>query len=226
MNEKNVCTMLTQEGWCKIQSELGEEYLCNTCSTYPRIYNEVETRIEKSMTISCPESARLILLNKEGIDFIVDEEQLNTSKMIIGKLPLNEEQYFWDLRSFTIKLLQNRKQSLEDRLIVLGMFNQKLCEIPIKDWSIQLQPLMNRYEEILDDNEQIELVKNLPQNLAFQMNMAKELIKYRLTGGVSSQRYLDCLNDMLTALNLSDDSNIEKSEKMYKNIMIITIHHL
>lgn len=208
--------MLTQEGWCKIQSELGEEYLCNTCSTYPRIYNEVETRIEKSMTISCPESARLILLNKEGIDFIVDEEQLNTSKMIIGKLPLNEEQYFWDLRSFTIKLLQNRKQSLEDRLIVLGMFNQKLCEIPIKDWSIQLQPLMNRYEEILDDNEQIELVKNLPQNLAFQMNMAKELIKYRLTGGVSSQRYLDCLNDMLTALNLSDDSNIEKSEKMYK----------
>ncbi|MFJ8514651.1 flagellin lysine-N-methylase [Lysinibacillus xylanilyticus] len=216
MNEKNVCTMLTEDGWCKIHAELGEEYLCNTCSVYPRIYNEVESRIEKSLTLSCPEAARLILLNKEGIGFLIDEEQLNTNRLIVGKVSSNEQKYFWDLRLFTIDILQYRKQTLENRLIILGMFIHKLCEIPREEWSTQLQPLMHRYKNILDDNDQIGLMKNLPQNRAFQMDMAKELIKYRLTGGVSSQRYLDCLNDMLKALNLNDESKIDESEELYK----------
>ncbi|MGE7672178.1 flagellin lysine-N-methylase [Lysinibacillus sp. NPDC094403] len=216
MDEKNRCTMLTEDGWCKIHAELGEEYLCHTCSVYPRAYNAVESRIEKSLTISCPEAARLILLDEEGIGFIIDEEQFNTSGLIIGNVPSNEQKYFWDLRLFTIDILQNRKQYLEDRLIVLGMFIHKLCEIPKEEWSTQLQPLMHRYKNILEDNGQIELVKNLPQNLAFQMNMAKDLIKYRLTGGVSSQRYLECLNDMQMALNLNDKSNIDESKELYK----------
>ena len=216
MSEENVCTMLTEDGWCKIHAELGEEYLCNTCAVYPRIYNDVESRIEKSLTLSCPEAARLTLLNEEGIGFIIDEEHMNTNGLMAGKVQAKEEQYFWDLRLFTIDILQNRKQLLENRLIVLGMFIHKLCEIPREEWSTQLQPLMHRYKNILDDNDQIELVKNLPQNLAFQMNMAKELIKHRLTGGVSSQRYLDCLNDMLKALNLNDESNIDESKELYK----------
>lgn len=214
MNDKNECTMLTDDGWCKIHAELGEEYLCNTCSVYPRIYNDVESRIEKSLTLSCPEAARLILLNEEGIGFLIDEELLNTNRFIVGNV--HERKYFWDIRLFTIDILQNRKQVLEDRLIVLGMFIHKLSEIPREEWSTQLQPLMHRYKNILDDNGQIELVKNLPQNLAFQMNMAKGLIKYRLTRGIGSQRYLDCLNDMLNALNLNDESNIEESKELYK----------
>lgn len=216
LNEKNVCTMLMEDGWCKIHAELGEEYLCYTCSEYPRAYNAVESRIEKSLTLSCPEAARLILLNEEGIGFLIDEEQLNTNRLIVRKVPSSEQQYFWDLRLFTIDILQNRNQTLEDRLIVLGMFIHKLCEIPREEWSAQLQPLMHRYKNILDNNDQIELVKNLPQNLAFQMNMAKELIKYRLTSDVSSQRYLDCLNDMLKALNLNDESIIDESKELYE----------
>lgn len=216
MDEKNVCTMLTEDGWCKIHMELGEEYLCNTCTVYPRSYSNVESRIEKSLTLSCPEAARLTLLNEEGIDFLIDEEELSTNRFIVKNVQSNEHQYFWDLRFFAIDILQNRKQIFEDRLIILGMFIHRLCETPKKEWSTQLQPLMHRYKNILNDNDQIELVKNLPQNLAFQMNMAKELIKYRLTDGISSQRYLDCVTDMLEALNLNDETSIEESKKLYK----------
>lgn len=216
MNEKNECTLLTEEGWCKIHAELGEEFLCNTCSVYPRFFNEIDTRIEKSLTPSCPEAARLILLNEEGIGFILDEERTNTNVLSVGQIQSKDNLFFWDLRMFTIEMLQNRKQAFEVRLIIIGMFLQKLHEIPRENWSIQLEPLMQRYKNVLEDDLQIKLLLNLPQNLSFQINMAKELVRYRLTGGVSSQRYLDCMNDMLQALQLNDESNINMSTDLYK----------
>ncbi|WP_432702100.1 flagellin lysine-N-methylase [Lysinibacillus sphaericus] len=215
MDENNVCTMLTEDGWCKIHAELGEEFLCNTCSEYPRNFREVDNRLEKSLTPSCPEAARLILLNEAGIGFIIDEEQIKTNKTFGTSFDLKDKQYFWELRMFTIEVLQNRKQALEIRLIVIGLFFQKLSETPIKDWSTQLEPLMNRYKNILNDEKQIQLLMELPENLSFQMNMAKDLVNYRLTGGVSSQRYLDCVNDMINALQLNDD-NINESTILYK----------
>ncbi|UDK95491.1 hypothetical protein EYB33_04065 [Lysinibacillus sphaericus] len=220
MNENNVCTMLTKDGWCKIHAELGEEFLCNTCSVYPRILKEVDKRLEKSLTPSCPEAARLILLNETGIDFIIDEEETKKRGLIEEKLDSNDKQYFWELRMFTIEMLQNRKQSLDVRLIVIGMFFQKISELPIKDWSIQLEPIMTRYKNILNDDEQIELLLNLPENLSFQMNMAKELVSYRLMGGVSSQRYLDCVNDMINSLQLNDETDINDSILLYKRFYI------
>lgn len=220
MTENNVCTMLTEDGWCKIHAELGEDFLCNTCSVYPRTLKEVDNRLEKSLTPSCPEAARLILLNETGIDFIIDEEQLKKDMLVEARLHSNDKQYFWELRMFTIEMLQNRKQSLDVRLIVIGMFFQKISELPIKDWSIQLEPIMTRYKNILNDDEQIELLLNLPENLSFQMNMAKELVSYRLMGGISSQRYLDCVNDMINSLQLNDETDINDSIVLYKRFYI------
>ncbi|MFJ7838502.1 flagellin lysine-N-methylase [Lysinibacillus sphaericus] len=216
MTEKNVCTMLTEDGWCKIQSELGEEFLCNTCSVYPRTLKEVDNRLEKSLTPSCPEAARLILLNETGIDFIIDEEQIKKNILVEARLHSNDKKYFWELRMFTIEMLQNRKQSLDVRLIVIGMFFQKISEIPIMDWALQLEPIMTRYKNILIDDEQIQLLLNLPENLSFQMNVAKELLNYRLMGGISSQRYLDCVNDMINSLQLNDETDINDSVLLYK----------
>ena len=216
MTENNVCTMLTEDGWCKIQAELGEEFLCHTCSVYPRIIKEVDNRLEKSLTPSCPEAARLLLLNEAGINFIIDEEQTKKNILVDAKLDSEEKPHFWELRMFTIEMLQNRKQSLDVRLIVIGMFFQKIGEIPIKDWAIQLEPVMTRYKNIINDEEQIQLLLNLPENLSFQMNMAKELLSYRLMGGISSQRYLDCVNDMINSLQLNDETDINDSILLYK----------
>ncbi|MEG0450753.1 MAG: flagellin lysine-N-methylase, partial [Lysinibacillus sp.] len=40
--------------------------------------------------------------------------------------------------------------------------------------------------------------------------------RYRVTGGITSQRYLDCMNDMLNGLQLSDDKSIQESNEMYR----------
>ena len=78
MDRSGNCTMLDDDRLCKIQKELGPEFLSNTCAVYPRTLNRVDNIVEKSATLSCPETARLALLNKDGIGFIEAQEPSST----------------------------------------------------------------------------------------------------------------------------------------------------
>lgn len=216
MDDKKRCSFLTGEGWCKIHTILGNEYLCNTCAIYPRTLNQVDGQVEKSLTTSCPEAARLILLNKEGINFIEDEEDAYSKGLMNMVIQTNDKPFFWALRIYAIQILQNRNQSIEKRLIILGLFFQKLLSFPEQEWIIHLEKLTKQYEDMLMDNSQNRLIDELPKNLSFQMNMAKNLVNYRLTGGIGSHRYIECINDTLKGLELNDETEIGHSIKKYE----------
>lgn len=66
MNEQKECHFLDENKWCLIHKELGESALCNTCAIYPREHREIGQYIEKSLTLSCPEAVRSLLLQKKG----------------------------------------------------------------------------------------------------------------------------------------------------------------
>ena len=47
---------------------VAEEYLSNVYTCFPRVTNKIDEVYEMSLDVSCPEAARLILLNKEKIN--------------------------------------------------------------------------------------------------------------------------------------------------------------
>lgn len=55
------CPMWRQDGLCKIQAQLGEEALCQTCRQFPRLRHDYGDFVELGLELSCPEAARLIL---------------------------------------------------------------------------------------------------------------------------------------------------------------------
>lgn len=59
--EEGRCPMWRADGLCRIQSELGEEALCETCRDFPRLTHDYGTFREQGLELSCPEAARLIL---------------------------------------------------------------------------------------------------------------------------------------------------------------------
>jgi len=63
MNAANKCPMLSEHNLCRVHSECGEEYLSHVCATYPRIIDYVANVQEKSLSLSCPEAARQVLLD-------------------------------------------------------------------------------------------------------------------------------------------------------------------
>ena len=55
------CPMWRSDGLCRIQAELGESALCETCRTFPRLTHDYGDFAELGLELSCPEAARLIL---------------------------------------------------------------------------------------------------------------------------------------------------------------------
>lgn len=63
LNEKNCCPFLTDEKLCRIQLEYGENFLSTTCRTYPRVISFFGTFFERSLSLSCPVAAEMILFD-------------------------------------------------------------------------------------------------------------------------------------------------------------------
>lgn len=55
------CPMWRSDGLCRIQAELGEKALCETCRNFPRLTHDYGDFMELGLELSCPEAAKLIL---------------------------------------------------------------------------------------------------------------------------------------------------------------------
>lgn len=58
------CPMWRRDGLCRIQAELGESALCETCRQFPRLTHDYGDFVELGLELSCPEAARWILEEK------------------------------------------------------------------------------------------------------------------------------------------------------------------
>lgn len=106
--KNNNCSFLNKTGLCDLYSELGEGYLSKTCRLYPRTINEVNDTREYALAFSCPEAARCILLNEEGIE-LEEIMEMDDDVTISGAISLNESKP----RDWKDELKPIRKKLLE-----------------------------------------------------------------------------------------------------------------
>ena len=69
------CAFLNEQFLCDLQAEAGEEALCSTCREYPRHVEEFEGVREYSLSLSCPEAARIMLTEKGKSSFVQWEDE-------------------------------------------------------------------------------------------------------------------------------------------------------
>ncbi|WP_134703681.1 flagellin lysine-N-methylase [Ammoniphilus sp. YIM 78166] len=218
LKENSCCPFLNEEKLCKIQAKLGEDYLSSVCFTYPRVINKIDEGFERSLTLSCPEATRLALLNPAGIEFDHVEETSYTgwsaSKQLqtLGVKQQNAQRFFWEIRIYTIEVLQNRSFSLQERLIFLGLFYQELQEL-ISNERVSLIPqLIRRYKEGMTTDQ----VEELNSNFVLQMQLLQELAEVRIQLGVTSQRYLECYEEFIKGLSYSEEAAIQEVATRYR----------
>ncbi|MCO6354907.1 hypothetical protein GBO14_09280 [Pseudoalteromonas shioyasakiensis] len=63
----NGCVFLETNNLCYIHKQHGEQSIPNICKVYPRSYIQEEDILSLSLSISCPEAARNILLNRDAM---------------------------------------------------------------------------------------------------------------------------------------------------------------
>lgn len=228
------CPFLDEEMLCRIQMRRGEEYLSDVCTTYPRMTNTVNGVLERSASVSCPEAARLALLNPDPMVF--DEaEEARTSRNIVkvviktDDLKLNNKplKYLLELRDFTIKLLQNRNYPISERMIILGMFFQNIEQTILTKEINDIPGRIVSYTNIVNEGSIRDSLSTIPVLYAIQMKLLKEMTDKRYFMGVTNKRYLECFSEFLTGIQYTAESKVEEigqryheaSEKYYEPFM-------
>ena len=231
MDAKGRCPFLNEKKLCKIHGIIGEKYLSDTCALYPRYLRMVDGKFERSANTSCSEITRLALLSPQGICFEQIEEdvdlriKINTKFDTQGHLYLNKpERYYWNIRVFSLSLLQNRNYNLGERLIILGIIYTKIEKLQLNKKIEDIPKMLENMNDIIEAGTLKEELEKVPINAQIQMRLAKEMTDEKVLQGVASQRYVECLTEALIGLGCVDDANIEimlqKYEENYKKYLI------
>ncbi|MGY5266319.1 flagellin lysine-N-methylase [Paraclostridium bifermentans] len=200
----NKCPMLSENGLCEVYINLGEEYMCNTCKTYPRSYNLVEDTIESSLCISCIEVARNILLREEPIEFNLDLKESDVKKIEKNinntKFKTLREKYFNEIRIFSIGLVQNRRFSIEERLTILGLFIKTISRLK-EDLVIQT---IQQYDNNIQNGAFDNLLKdiNFDNTIDAQLEFLTNIYKIIISKNIRDQRFMENFINIVNKLQL------------------------
>lgn len=135
LDDNLFCPFLTEKNLCQLQLEHGEEFLSTTCATYPRRTFSFGKFFERSLTLTCPVAAEMILFEQEPMKFefveVPDTIHSKHGRIKITKISVSESDadLIRETQVTMISILQERRLTLDQRLIVLGLFLDRLQEL-------------------------------------------------------------------------------------------------
>lgn len=197
-----------QDGLCEIQLKYGEEYLSETCLTYPRIFNIVDQQVELSADMSCPEAARLALLNKDLMQFDVLEEMQNIRHRSKQKVNTNQDVWsscFWEIRTFTIEILQNRSLTVSDRLIFLGLFCERLASVSSNEDRSQIVGVVADFKRKINSPSIKHEIDKFPKTSLIQLKFLMEIMQTQTN--VRHSRFQKYYSEVLQAFDVKSFGN-------------------
>ena len=109
------CAFLNDKNLCELYKELGPDALCDTCRMYPRHTEEYEGLRELSLSLSCPEAARIMLSCKDPVRFLEEETEEEDDFEEFDFMMFSQLE---DTRDVLFSVLQDRKISLTLRMAV------------------------------------------------------------------------------------------------------------
>ncbi|MGG4145821.1 flagellin lysine-N-methylase [Paenibacillus algorifonticola] len=192
------CAMLDQ-GMCSIQLELGESYLSQTCRTYPRVINQTGNALEMTAQLSCPEVARLVLLDEQAMELVeVDLAHIGSvtykHKAAAALDPNRPEFYFPEIRKM-MEIMKYREFSVPHRLILLGVFCDNVNLLMDEKKYKELPHLCVQFQEEVSHNDELRSYNVYPLDPIFQLQYLNNYLMDILDDTIWNARYRECIHD-------------------------------
>jgi lysine-N-methylase len=180
------CPFLSAERLCRIHAEHGESYLSSTCTTFPREKHEIDGQKETVLALSCPEAARLTLLNPDLLDG-ESYTSFNWDDRAPGVADLRA--YFWIIREFSIHLIRNPSYPLWQRMFLLGIFSRRLDAIARGELKRDFPDFFRDFTAAIPDGAMRAALDKVQADAGLQLELLLGLVNQRITpdGGL-------CLN--------------------------------
>jgi len=217
LKDENRCPFLNSNMLCDIHGGDGQDNLCITCKSYPRVFNIVDNVYEKSGLPSCIEICTIAFLNKDKMEFIEVEEDIEEKNIEIRRIIDSEAfegtesllEYFWDIRVISINIMQSRSFSIEERLNILKNFYEQIEEMYNSHEFDNIEELLEDFNNEVVDYELLKGV-TFKENNEFYISLAQdELVK-----NIRSVRLKECVkqykNGILNEKSILNQNDICK----------------
>jgi lysine-N-methylase len=202
-----------ENGLCSIQQAFGESYIPDLCSMYPRVQNVIGGTIERSLHLSCPEAARLVLSDPEAMRFLGDMEgsppgRATALSFVAGA----DQEKLIQVRELIIGVIQERSLPLGQRIVSLGLVIDQIAGV---DATRAVRTLENHLRGLRQGLFAgiFTVQKSAPE---FQLETVLEMIVARLGADYNSPRFLDCYDEFMRGLAWTNQSTMEEIAARYQ----------
>ena len=206
MTASGECPFYEADHLCGIHKTYGAKMLSSSCSSYPRALNRVHGLLEGSLSMSCPEAARNVLLNPDFLN--------KTTNLEAGEF--RTDNFFWlrseatgaspkpfgafdVVRSTVIGMVRDRSRPMWLRLLRVGLLCKRLEQEPQAETAIA---------EVLRgdiDGELIALASNPSLRLEVAMRFTDERVRDKSAGRRFQETYWSFIEGIAVGADGGDD---------------------
>ena len=183
------CPFFGADRLCAIQKEYGAKSLTSTCSIYPRSLNKVNGNLEGSLSLSCPEAARAVLLHEGATqrpgDLFSGDFRTDNVFSLRHRADLNR--FFVPVRTLVTGLIRDRSRPMWQRLLIVASLCSRLDAVAAGDVR-NIAPLLVQYESALGQGPSSEL-ERLQPHVATRLEVAIAWSDQRCRDGDCGQRF-------------------------------------
>ena len=213
MSPSHQCPMLLESRLCRIQAEIGEEFLCRTCATYPRIVSTIDNLEEKALSLSCPEAARLVLLDPGLLESgLLPPQSSGGYEMTWDDSPREDRKllpFFWPIREFVFSLLANRVYPLWQRMFLLGSFCRRLRAVACGEADRGVAELLRDFPAAVASGKLRAAMETIPPDLALQLDMVLHLAGLCRDRAMIGPRFIECLEAFKSGIGVHPEATMK-----------------
>ena len=168
---------------CSVQREMGEDLLSNTCATYPRSTRWTGAYHEQGLTLSCPEAARLALLDPQAMDFIegtvhARADSVSPSAGHKGLSPELRNQ----IRILCLQLIREEGLELWQKMAFLGVFCEQLSlKLKAAEFS-RIPAVIEEFLQVLQSGAIAQALEAMQPDHFFQAASFARLWQLKIAG--------------------------------------------
>ena len=209
-----LCPFLSAERLCQIQVEHGESYLSKICSTFPRIQHNIDKLLNTSLSLACPEAARLVLLNPDLL-----AESITNARQVTWDDAATDARgpraWFWPLREFALGLIRNRAYPLWQRMFLLGTFCRRLDAITRGKLDRGIASLLRDFSAAVGSGSLRASMETIPADLTLQLDILVELVRLNMDSIPSSPRFHASLKEFVKGAFVESETARDKQVAKY-----------
>jgi lysine-N-methylase len=183
------------------------------CSAYPRVANVVDDVLQRSLDLSCPEAARIVLLDPSPMQFDEDEgspHDARLGQMSVLNTSEDPARHFREIRRFVIWLLQYRAYPVWKRLATLGSLCDELHKMAVEGSTSTTIEVLEEYRDTVSRNLLDDILER-----AQPLGIVLELIVGRIGSDFTPPRYLDCYRQFMHGIKWTDRSSMTDIGRRY-----------